>query len=199
MKLISIMNNILFIGLISSFLLSQSIPFIRGVDISMLDQIEDNGGIFYDNGIEIDPIPFFKSRGVNTVRLKIWHTPIMGYNNVESTLEMAERIKQSELDFLLNFHYSDTWSDPSNQEKPSAWQDLSFENLCDSIQQYSYHVITKLKNQNPLKNTRQQQNRNTQTLMTLWSCTKTREDSAMTIASKRCCKNSITWDGTSCY
>ena len=97
------MNKILLIGLINSILLSQSIPFIKGVDISMLDQIEDNGGIFYDNGIEIDPIPFFKSRGVNTVRLKIWHTPIMNYNNIESTLEMAERIKQSELDFLLVF------------------------------------------------------------------------------------------------
>ena len=146
------MNKILLIGLINSILLSQSIPFIKGVDISMLDQIEDNSGIFYDNGIEIDPIPFFKSRGVNTVRLKIWHTPIMGYNNVESTLEMAERIKQSELDFLLNFHYSDTWSDPSNQEKPLAWQNLNFANLCDSIRQYSYHVITKLKNQNTLPN-----------------------------------------------
>ena len=146
------MNNILFIGLISSFLLSQSIPFIRGVDISMLDQVEDSGGMFYDNNIEIDPIYFFKSKGVNTVRLKIWHTPQISYNNLDRTLEMAERLKQSELDFLLNFHYSDTWSDPSNQEKPSAWQDLSFENWCDSSQQYSYHVITKLKDQNTLPN-----------------------------------------------
>jgi arabinogalactan endo-1,4-beta-galactosidase len=54
------------------------------------------------------------------------------------------------LDLFLDFHYSDTWADPSSQTKPSAWVDLNFETLCDSVEQYSRHVITKLKNQNTL-------------------------------------------------
>ncbi len=144
------MKKILFIGLINSFLLSQGLSFIKGIDISMLDQLEDNGAMFYDDEIEIDPIHVFKSKGVNTVRLKIWHNPSLNYNNLESILEIAERLKESELDFLLNFHYSDTWADPSNQNKPSAWQDLNFQVLCDSIKQYSSHVISKLKDQNTL-------------------------------------------------
>ena len=142
------MKRFLFITLIHSISLCQPMSLIKGVDISMLEEVEDNGGAFYENGVEIDPIQLFKSKGVNTVRLKIWHNPSLGYNNLESILEIAHRLKDSELDFLLNFHYSDTWADPSNQHKPLAWQNLNFETLCDSIYIYSSHVISKLKNQN---------------------------------------------------
>ena len=54
------------------------------------------------------------------------------------------------MDLLLDFHYSDTWADPSNQNKPAAWENLNFDTLCDRIEQYSRYVITKLKNQNTL-------------------------------------------------
>ena len=123
---------------------------MKGVDLSMLKQVEDNGGLFYDNVNQIDPIQEFNSKGINTVRLKIWHNPLLNYNDLESVLEIAERVKNSELDLLLDFHYSDTWADPSNQNKPAAWENLNFETLCDSIEQYSRYVITKLKNQNTL-------------------------------------------------
>ena len=123
---------------------------MKGVDLSMLKQVEDNAGLFYDNGNQIDPIQEFNSKGINTVRLKIWHNPLLNYNNLESVLEIAERVKNTELDLLLDFHYSDTWADPSNQNKPAAWENLNFETLCDSIEQYSRYVITKLKNQNTL-------------------------------------------------
>ena len=105
---------------------------------------------FYDNGNQIDPIQEFNSKGINTVRLKIWHNPLLNYNDLESVLEIAERVKNADLDLLLDFHYSDTWADPSNQNKPAAWENLNFETLCDSIEQYSRYVITKLKNQNTL-------------------------------------------------
>ena len=116
----------------------------------MLKQVEDNGGIFYENGNQIDPIQIFKDRGINTARIKIWHTPSLNYNNLESVLEIADRANSVGLDIMLDFHYSDTWADPSNQSKPSAWADLNFETLCDSVEQYSRHVITKLKDQNTL-------------------------------------------------
>ena len=139
--------------LIGFFILSsliKSSQFINGVDISMLKQVEDNGGIFYENGNQIDPIQIYKDKGINTARIKIWHTPLLNYNNLESVLEIAYRANSAGLDLLLNFHYSDTWADPSSQTKPSAWINLNFETLCDSVQQYSHHVITKLKNQNTL-------------------------------------------------
>ena len=116
----------------------------------MLKQVEENGGLFYENGNQIDPIQLFKDKGINTARIKIWHTPSLNYNNLESVLEIADRANSVGLDLLLDFHYSDTWADPSSQTKPSSWVDLTFEILCDSIEQYSRHVITKLKNQNTL-------------------------------------------------
>ena len=144
------MNRIILIGFINSLLFTQSKEFMKGVDLSMLKQVEDNGGLFYENGNQIDPIQEFNSKGINTVRLKIWHNPLLNYNDLESVLEIAERVKNAELDLLLDFHYSDTWADPSNQNKPAAWENLNFETLCDSIEQYSRYVITKLKNQNTL-------------------------------------------------
>ena len=144
------MNRILLIGFINSLLFTQSNEFMKGVDLSMLKQVEDNAGLFYDNGNQIDPIQEFNSKGINTVRIKIWHNPLLNYNDLESVLEIAERVKNADLDLLLDFHYSDTWADPSNQNKPAAWENLNFETLCDSIEQYSRYVITKLKNQNTL-------------------------------------------------
>ena len=144
------MNRIILIGFINSLLFTQSNEFMKGVDLSMLKQVEDNGGLFYDNVNQIDPIQEFNSKGINTVRLKIWHNPLQNYNDLESVLEIAERVKNAELDLLLDFHYSDTWADPSNQNKPAAWENLNFDTLCDSIEQYSRYVITKLKNQNTL-------------------------------------------------
>ena len=116
----------------------------------MLKQVEENGGLFYENGNQIDPIQIFKDKGINTARIKIWHTPSLNYNNLERVLEIADRASSVGLDLFLDFHYSDTWADPSSQTKPSAWVDLNFETLCDSLEQYSHHVITKLKNQNTL-------------------------------------------------
>ena len=142
-------KNIL-IGILILFSSTKSNQFINGVDISMLKQVEENGGLFYVNGNQIDPIQIFKDKGINTARIKIWHTPSLNYNNLESVLEIAYRASSAGLDLILDFHYSDTWADPLNQAKPSVWEDLNFETLCDSIEQYSRYVMTKLKNQNSL-------------------------------------------------
>ena len=63
------MNRIILIGFINSLLFTQSNEFMKGVDLSMLKQVEDNGGLFYDNVNQIDPIQEFNSKGINKVRL----------------------------------------------------------------------------------------------------------------------------------
>ena len=144
------MKRSIITGILTFISSIQSNQFINGVDISMLKQVEDNGGLYYEDGNQIDPIQLFKEEGINTARIKIWHTPSLNYNNLESVLEIADRANSAGMDLLLDFHYSDTWADPLNQSKPSAWLDLTFEILCDSIEEYSRHVISKLKNQNTL-------------------------------------------------
>jgi arabinogalactan endo-1,4-beta-galactosidase len=124
--------------------------FIKGVDLSTLLQIEDNSGVFKENGNVKDPILIFKDHGIDYVRLKIWHTPTFNYDNLNMVLVAAQRIKSNGLKFLLNIHYSDWWADPANQTKPAAWNGLSFQSLKDSVYQYTKNIIATLKNNNVL-------------------------------------------------
>jgi arabinogalactan endo-1,4-beta-galactosidase len=57
---------------------------------------------------------------------------------------MARRVHDAGMDLLLNFHYSDYWADPQQQNKPLAWQDLSFDSLKATMRQYTTHVIRAL-------------------------------------------------------
>src|SRR5699024_3014475 len=45
--------------------------FIKGVDVSTLSMVEDNGGEFYDKGVKKDPLDIMHDYGSNYVRLKI--------------------------------------------------------------------------------------------------------------------------------
>lgn len=47
--------------------------------------------------------------------------------------------------FLLDFHYSDFWTDPKKQIKPKMWRDLSGEKLGSAIYQYTETVLRELK------------------------------------------------------
>ncbi|HSP89014.1 MAG TPA: glycosyl hydrolase 53 family protein [Ignavibacteriaceae bacterium] len=119
----------------------QTSEFIKGVDISFIPQIEDLGGTYYLNGVATDPLEIFTQNDINYIRLRLWHSPTNNYCGLQETLDMAERIKQSGAKFLLNFHYSDTWADPGNQEKPEAWDTLTYQELVDSIYSYTFNVI----------------------------------------------------------
>jgi arabinogalactan endo-1,4-beta-galactosidase len=130
--------------------LRAGVPFIQGVDASFLQEIEEHGGTYYENGIPKDALRIFKNHGVNYVRLRIWHTPTSGYNDLAHTLTMARRVKSLDLGLLIDVHYSDTWADPGHQTKPAAWAGLTFYGLEEAMHDYTSEVITALKHQNTL-------------------------------------------------
>lgn len=124
-----------------------SVPeFINGVDVSFLDHYERNGVVFQHDGVPTDPLEIFKAHGVNTIRLRLWHTPPpeWDFNGLDRTLQMAARVKDAGFAFLLDFHYSDWWADPGQQNKPSVWAGLPFETLKDSVREYTRYVIAKM-------------------------------------------------------
>ncbi|MBD2868014.1 glycoside hydrolase family 53 protein [Paenibacillus arenilitoris] len=121
--------------------------FIIGMDMSFLDEIETFGGKYEEDGQEGDALRIMKNNGVNAIRLRIWNEPEGGFCNLERTLLMAKRIKELDMHFLLDFHYSDKWADPANQWKPKAWADSSFEVLNDQVFNYTYFVLSELKGQ----------------------------------------------------
>lgn len=121
---------------------------IRGVDISSLPRVEDNGGLFYnDAGQQQDIFQILADHGINYVRLKLWHAPANGYNNLARVKAMATRIKSAGMGFLLDIHYSDTWADPGKQYKPTAWQDLDYDQLRAAVYDYTREVMAELRDQ----------------------------------------------------
>ena len=129
-----------------------------GADISFLPELEDKGVKFNINGKEVDAIIALKEQGFNYVRLRIFnnpetekgYSPERGFCNLEHTKAMAKRVKDSGMQLLLDFHYSDFWADPQQQNKPSSWKDLTFEEMKTALKDYTKSILTELKNQGTL-------------------------------------------------
>ena len=112
-----------------------------GADLSFVPELEAGGVEYTLDGEVTDPLEIFTMHKFSWGRLRIWHTPESSWYGTDSTVVMAQRIKESGMKFLLDFHYSDTWADPSVQTKPAAWQDLEFETLVDSVYMYTFNVL----------------------------------------------------------
>jgi beta-galactosidase len=129
-----------------------------GADISFLPELEARGIKFSDKGIQKDAVEILKDHGINYIRLRIFnepandsgYSPVKGFCDLQHTLLMAKRIKNLGLNFLLDFHYSDTWADPGKQFKPAAWKELNFDELTKSLGNYTKDVMLALKQQNTL-------------------------------------------------
>lgn len=132
------------------------VNFYFGADLSYVNQILDKGGSYRINGVVTDPYEIFKTNGTNLVRLRLWHHPewtktIYGsdgtqlYNDLND-VEKAIKLSQGQgMQVLLDFHYSDTWADPGNQEIPMAWREItSLEILADSVYAYTFNTINHL-------------------------------------------------------
>lgn len=128
----------------------QSDNFARGADISWLPQMEESGYIFYnDVGQPEDCFKILKDHGINSVRLRTWVNPSSdpqsGHCSKEETVAMAKRAKQWGMRIMLNFHYSDSWADPSKQHKPKDWEGLDFDQLKETLYNYTEDVMLSLK------------------------------------------------------
>lgn len=123
-----------------------------GADISFLPQFEDRGRRYFENGIEKDAVKILSDHGFNYIRLRIFvnpdnekgYSPDRGFCDLEHTLQMAKRIKDAGMKLLLNFHYSDYWADPQQQNKPAEWSSLDFEDLRDTLMIYTADVLRTL-------------------------------------------------------
>jgi arabinogalactan endo-1,4-beta-galactosidase len=123
--------------------------FAKGADISWVTQMEAGGVKFYNAaGVQTDCFALLKSIGMNTVRLRVWVNPALGYNNAADVLVKAIRAKNIGLRIMIDFHYSDTWADPGNQTKPAAWVGQSFANLKNALATHTNDVLLLLKNNN---------------------------------------------------
>lgn len=127
-----------------------------GGDISLLSEYEDHGAIYYDTDgtTQItDLLTYFADCGHNAMRVRLFHTPSNAseeeqgegvVQDLEYVAALGKRIKDAGFAFVLDFHYSDTWADPSNQWTPAAWADLDDDALYDSIYNYTKTALQAL-------------------------------------------------------
>ncbi|WP_413528500.1 arabinogalactan endo-beta-1,4-galactanase [Rahnella inusitata] len=130
--------------------------FIKGADISTLIDVEKHGGKFFDqNHKQQDAMVILKQNGFNYVRLRLWVDPKDaagkpyggGNNDLATTLELAKRAKAQGFKILLDFHYSDFWTDPGKQFKPKSWAKMDYPQLKTAIHDYSRDVIAQFRQQ----------------------------------------------------
>lgn len=128
-----------------------------GGDISLLTKYEENGTKYYDlegKGISDDMLGFFKSQGLNAMRVRLFVDPSKATRtekgqgvcqDLDYVKALGKRIKDAGLSLLLDFHYSDTWADPAKQWTPDAWKDLSDEQLYTKIYDYTKECLQAMK------------------------------------------------------
>lgn len=118
---------------------------IRGTDISFLPEIEEAGVVFTDaSGTKKNMLDILKESGVNTIRIRLWHTPETEASSFNEVRAFAARVKAKGMSVWLSVHYSDTWADPGHQKKPDAWSEASFSVLQDSVYLYTKKIMTQI-------------------------------------------------------
>lgn len=123
------------------------LDYAIGADLSFLKQQEDAGKKFKDQGQTLPGLDIFRKHGYGWIRLRLFHTvansPYPLPNNLAYTLALAKQAKAKGFRFLLDFHYSDTWADPGNQQVPKAWAGITHALLIDSVQAYTRDAIAR--------------------------------------------------------
>lgn len=129
---------------------------IRGMDISSYEALKNAGVKYYDNdGNEESLLKVLHDNGVNYIRIRIWNDPFNedgdtyggGGNDVKTGLKIAKEAAKYDMKILLDFHYSDFWTDPSVQLLPKAWKadENNETKMCDNIYQFTKETIQKFK------------------------------------------------------
>ena len=128
--------------------------FYYGADLSYVNEMEDCGANYKSSaGIETNVYEIFHNEGANLVRLRLWHNPTWtDYSNLADVKKSIQRAKELGMRVLLDFHYSDTWADPSKQQIPLAWisQINNTNQLGDLLYNYTYETLNDLKQSNLL-------------------------------------------------
>ncbi|MGJ1323444.1 glycoside hydrolase family 53 protein [Sphingobacterium faecium] len=118
----------------------------QGADVSWITEMEASGVQFYNTGgTSVDGMKLVQSLGVDAVRLRVWVNPQNGWCNQDDLLVKARRAKHLGMRLLIDFHYSDTWADPGQQNKPAAWSTLSFSELKSAVASHTTSVLQLLK------------------------------------------------------
>lgn len=147
MKKISTITLLIILGI--SFVHAQNMTFASGADVSWCTEMEADGKKFYnESGQETEMMALLKQIGMNAVRLRVWVNPENEYGpwcDKADVLNKARRAQAQGLAIMIDFHYSDRFTDPGNQIKPKAWNNYSMEQLKKAVADHTTDVLSALK------------------------------------------------------
>ncbi|MEN8816087.1 MAG: glycosyl hydrolase 53 family protein [Nonlabens sp.] len=125
----------------------ESGTFYKGMDLSFLPENESLGVVFKDenNRVITNNYSYLANRGVNLVRIRLWIDHTDEAYHLDNLKAQALKLKAAGMDYLLDFHYSDTWADPGSQQTPAAWQNLNALELSIAVASYTTDVLRELK------------------------------------------------------
>lgn len=126
-----------------------------GGDISLLPSYEAAGAWYMNANNEriTDMLGYLKAQGLNSLRVRLFVDPSKATQDEKNqgarqdlayVKALGKRIKEAGFSLMLDFHYSDTWADPSQQWTPTAWQSLSDANLQAKIYDYTKDCLEQM-------------------------------------------------------
>lgn len=120
-------------------------PFIQCADLSYVNEMLDAGVRYRSaDGAVKEPYALFEEIGIQMVRVRLWHNPKWseGYSTFEDVVRTIRSAKAAGMQVMLNFHYSDNWTDPGKQVVPSAWAEHVDDQETLGTLMYDYTVKT---------------------------------------------------------
>lgn len=117
--------------------------FAVGADLSYLKQAEDRGTVFKDGTNALPGLQIFKNHGYKWIRLRIFVEPVGGGlpNDLAYTLTETKAAKQLGYEFLLDFHYANSWADPGKQPTPTTWTNLTHKERTRKVFEYTRDTL----------------------------------------------------------
>jgi len=127
--------------------------FINGVDVSSYLSLIESGVVFRDAaGEEANLFDVLADAGITYVRVRVWNDPFdaaghgFGGGNLDAdrATQLAALATASGLRVLVDFHYSDFWAHPGQQQSPRAWEGMDLAQRADALYDYTADVLAQM-------------------------------------------------------
>ena len=151
------MKRTLLLTMFTVLALTLSAQKYVGGDISMLPEYEKYGAKYYSkSGTDIsnNVLGFMVEQGWNAARVRLFVDPSKASaehqsegvrQDLEYVKALGKRIKDAGMAFMLDFHYSDTWTDPGKHSTPSAWSSMTATQIAEQVYSYTKDCLQQLK------------------------------------------------------
>jgi len=119
--------------------------FLNGLDMNYVPLMEELGLKWRDEDKrEInDLFSFFKSKGANCLRVRIWIGD-SGPSRLPYAMNLAEKAYEADLKIQPTIFLSDRWADLYKQPEPESWASLNFQDKLKLIEPYVSKVVESL-------------------------------------------------------